>query len=141
MEGLVQLIVPFITLSILSVLVDRLTTTLELLLNRIPNLPDSFEPILAYIFVLVVSVFICNFASFDIFVYLDLQFPHNIGVYLTGIMISQGSHYVRSSFETINGMPSVFSGITSSIKSLFKWENHLQSYYRFSIPLIYESYG
>lgn len=120
MEGLVQLIIPFITLSILSVLVDRLTTTLEILLNRIPRLPDSFEPILAYIFVLIVSVFICNFASFDIFIYLDLQFPHNIGVYLTGLMISQGSHYVRSSFETINGMPSAFSGLTSSIKSLFK---------------------
>ena len=42
MEGLLQLIVPFVTLSILSVLIDKLMTTIEFIIHKIPKLPDNF---------------------------------------------------------------------------------------------------
>lgn len=120
MDQLVYLIVPFIALVILSVLCDKIVMTLEFLLHNIPHLPDFLEPGFAYIITLALAIGVCWLSQFDIFTYLDINFPYNIGVFLTGVIISQGSSYVKNVFGAVNDIPSVFSGIMSSVKSIFK---------------------
>lgn len=120
MGEVVSLIIPFITLSILSILIDRIVITLEFILHGIKGLPDSFEPGIAYILALVFSIVVCHFGNFDFFAYLDLEFPYDIGIILTGIVVSQGSSYLKSAFSAINEMPSAVSGIMSSFKSIFR---------------------
>lgn len=121
MESIVELIIPFIALSILSVLVDRLTMVLEGLMKAIPGLPDSFEWFIAYAFVLATAYAICHLGNFGIFIYLDIVFVYPwIDYLLTALIISGGSHYVRQHFDTINNIPSAMSSVTSSIRSLFK---------------------
>ena len=121
MESIVALIVPFIAVSILSVLIDRLTLVLEAIMNRIPGLPDRLEWIFAYILVSFISFFICYMGDFDLFIYLDINFKYRtLGYLITSLCISGGSIYVRQQFDVMNGMPSMMSGVTSSFKSLFR---------------------
>lgn len=121
MENIVALIIPFIALSILSVLIDRLTMVLEGIMHKIPGLPDHFEWIPAYFIVLAISYAVCFFGDFGLFLYLDIQFKYQWMDYLlTSLIISGGSYYVRQQFDSINNLPSIMTGVTSSIKSLFK---------------------
>ena len=120
MEEVVSMVIPFVTLSILSILIDRVVITLEFILHGIKGLPDSIEPGIAYILALAISIVICYYGHFDFFSYLDLNFPYDMGVILTGVIVSQGSSYLRTAFGAINEMPSAVSGVMSSLKSLFR---------------------
>lgn len=121
MENIVALIIPFIAVSILSVLIDRLTMVFEAIMNRIPGLPDRLEWVFAYILVSIISYFICFMGDFDLFIYLDINFKfRELGYLITSLCISGGSVYVRQQFDVMGGMPSSISGVTSSFRSLFR---------------------
>lgn len=120
MDGVMSLIVPFIAIAVLSVLIDRVTMVIEGIMHRIPHFPDNLEWYSAYFIVLFIAYSICYFGDFGFFVYLDFRFIYRWMDYLmTAFMISGGSIYLRKQFSTINELPSIISGITSSIKSVF----------------------
>lgn len=121
MEQVVSLIIPFIALSILSVMIDRFTMVLEDFMHMIPGLPDKLEASFAYVLVLIISFAICYYGDFDLFIYLDIEFIHRwIGYLMTSLIISGGSYYVRHNFNTINEIPSALSGILGAACSIFK---------------------
>lgn len=121
MDEVLSLIIPFITLSLLSVLIDRLLMVLERIVNRIPHLPDRFEPQIAYLLILIFSYGISYYSGFRFFSYLGLLFMYDWMDFLaTALLISGGSTFIRNSYDMMNSMPGILGGLTSSIKSLFK---------------------
>ena len=43
MEGVVFLVIPFLVLSLYSLIIDRFLIIFEMILHRIPGLPDHLE--------------------------------------------------------------------------------------------------
>ncbi len=121
MDVLVSLAVPFIVVSIFSVMVDRMTIILEGIIHAIPGLPYRFEWMFSYAIVLAMSFVMCFYGDFGLFIYLDVQFHEPLMDYiLTALMISGGSVFVREQFENINSIPSVVMGATAVMSSQFK---------------------
>jgi hypothetical protein len=120
-----NLIIPFIALSLLSVMLDRFTMFLEGVMHRIPYLPDKFEWWFAYILVLSSSYVVCWQLDFQIFRYLGLEAKyHWFDWLLTSLIISGGSTFLKKQFKLINDIPSILN-ITSSFRRMFssKYEN------------------
>ena len=114
----VNLIVPFIALSLLSVMLDRFTLFLEGIMKRIPKLPDQFEWWFAYIIVLGTSFLVCWQLDFQIFRYLGLEAKYSwFDWLLTSLIISGGSTFLKSQFNLINDIPSVLS-LTNSFRRI-----------------------
>lgn len=121
MEGVVFLVIPFLVLSLYSLIIDRFLIIFEMILHRIPGLPDHLEGHIAYFMVLGISYVLCYYSNFRFFSYLDIEFVYAWLDYLvTACLISGGSSFIRKTFETTSSMPSFLSGIASSFKSLFK---------------------
>lgn len=120
-EIFVNLVIPFIALALFSTLVDRFTLALESIISKIPKFPDHFEWTTAYIFVLAISSFLCWEFNFTMFKYLGLEAKHTaFDWFLTALIISGGSTFVRTQFGVINEIPAFLSGITTSIKRVVK---------------------
>ncbi|MBO8136818.1 MAG: hypothetical protein H0Z40_01570 [Desulfotomaculum sp.] len=120
MEEVVELIIPFIALAILSVMIDKFTLFLEGVMKLIPGLPDSFEWPVAYIIVLAVGYVICWQGNYDLFAYLNINFRQPWqGWLMTALVISGGSAFVRSSFDVVDNIPASLSGLTATIKKIF----------------------
>jgi hypothetical protein len=124
MGDIVALVIPFIALAILSVMIDRFTLFLEGIMHRIPRLPDKFEWWFAYALVLGLGYLVCWQGDFNLFNYLDFRFWYAWeGYFLTALVISGGSTFVRSQFEVINDIPSVIYGATTSVSKFLRREN------------------
>jgi hypothetical protein len=121
MNSIIELVIPFIALAILSVMIDRFTLFLEGIMHRIPKLPDKFEWWFAYVVILGLSFLVCWQGDFNLFVYLDFHFWYLWEGYLiTALVISGGSSFVRSQFEIINDIPSVVMGATTSVSKFLR---------------------
>lgn len=114
MDQIINLIIPFITLAILSVMIDKFTLFLEGVMHKIPKLPDVFEWWVAYFLVLGFSTVVCWQGDFRFFDYLNLYFPMWLDYLMTGLVISGGSAFVRTQFSMIDSIPSAVMGVTSS---------------------------
>lgn len=119
MEEIVSLVIPFITLSILSVMVDKLTLFLQEIMHHIPKLPDRFEYVFAFITIFVTGYFICWQLDFALFRYfgLDAKIIH-LDYILTALLISGGSSFLRVNFSQIESIPSVLQGVSSAFKNM-----------------------
>lgn len=118
MEQIVNLIIPFIALAILSVMIDKFTLFLEGIMNKLPHFPDKFEWWSAYAVVLIFSTVICWQGDFRFFDYLNLYFPMWLDYLMTGLVISGGSAFVRTQFSMIDAIPASVIGITASFKRM-----------------------
>lgn len=119
MQDIVALVIPFIVLALFSVMIDKLTLVLEGIMNKIPRLPDHFEWYAAYMFVLFGSYLVCWRSDFILFSYLDLHFENpEEGYFLTALLISGGSAFVRTGFSMIETIPTSISGVTTTVKRL-----------------------
>lgn len=115
----INLLIPFFTLCFAVVLIDRFTVFLETIINKVPLLPDKFEPTIAYITVFAISYLFCWRGHFDFFQYLNLTFNYSFeGWILTALLLSGGSSLVKNSFNIITQIPSSISYITSTISGL-----------------------
>lgn len=118
MEQIVNLIIPFIALAVISVMIDKLTLFIEGIMTKIPNLPDQFEWRMAYAVVLIFSTIICWQGDFRFFDYLNLFFPTWLDYLMTGLVISGGSAFVRTQFSMIDAIPASVMGVTASFKRM-----------------------
>jgi len=110
------LLIPFITICILAVLVDRFTLVLEEIMRRIPKVPNKFWGPVAYTIVFAAGFIVCWRGNFDFFTYLNFSFHHSWeGWGMTALLLSGGSKFVRQSFGLINSMPQAVSGVCSVI--------------------------
>lgn len=114
---IISLIIPFIAISVISLMVDELVKILEEIMHKIPYLPDQFEKSIAYFFVLIIAFVICWQGNFDFFAYLGLTFLPWQGWLTTAMVISGGSPFVRKAFSMIETIPGNIAGVTTSIKN------------------------
>jgi len=121
MEQIISLIIPFITLALFSVMIDKLTLFLVVLMSKIPNFPDQYEWPTAYFFILVLSYVVCWQGSFNLFEYLNVSFQYEWQGYLmTALLLSGGSALVRTGFSMIESIPSVLSGISTTVQRVVR---------------------
>ena len=121
MEQVVYLVIPFLVLSLYSLIIDRFLIIFEMILHKIPGLPDHLEGHIAYFLVLGISYLLCFYSNFRFFSYLDIEFVYlELDYLVTACLISGGSSFIRKAFDTTNSMPGFLGGIASSIKSIFK---------------------
>ncbi|AEO93295.1 gp24 [Bacillus phage G] len=118
MEQVIDLIIPFIALAFLSVMIDKFTLFLEQIVHKIPHFPDYFEWYTAYAVVLIISTMVCWQGDFRFFDYLNLYFPVWLDYFMSGLVISGGSAFVRTQFSMIEAIPSTVTGIASSFTRL-----------------------
>ncbi|MEG6615406.1 hypothetical protein V6C27_03040 [Peptococcaceae bacterium 1198_IL3148] len=120
MDQVIELIIPFIALAILSVMIDKFTLFLEAAMNLIPGLPDKFEWPVAYVLVLAAGYVVCWQGNYDLFAYLNINFNYSWqGWLMTALVISGGSAFVRSSFGVVDAIPTGIGGVTSVVKKFF----------------------
>lgn len=121
MEQVVDLIIPFIVLVLLGTTVDRITIFLEDVMKVVPYLPDYFEKKLAFIVLVAISFGICWEFDFSLMEYLSLPAKHPFMGYLfTAVLTSGGSAYIRQNLDQIEALPSMLSGLTSSLFKMMK---------------------
>jgi hypothetical protein len=124
LDQIIDLVIPFIALAILSVGIDKLTLVLEGIMHKIPKLPDKFEWTIAYIIVLGISYLVCWQGDFKLFAYLNLNFKYEWeDWFLTALIISGGSAFVRTNFIMIDNIPSVIRGISTTLKQRLVSQN------------------
>lgn len=116
MEQVINLIIPFIALAMISVMIDKFTLFLEQVVHAIPRLPDKFEWWIAYFIVLLLSTVVCWQGDFRFFDYLNLYFPTWLDYFMTGLVISGGSAFVRTQFGMIESIPSAVMGVTATFR-------------------------
>lgn len=115
-----SLLIPFISLCILSVLVDKLTMVLEEIMKKIPWLPNSFWGPVAYFIVFLSSLLVCWRGDFNFFASLNFSFHHKWeGWFMTALLISGGSAFVKTSFGMINNVPQAVSNVMSTVGGFF----------------------
>lgn len=119
MEEIVSLIIPFIALAFLSVMIDKLTLFIEGIMHKLPHFPDQFEWHTAYAVVLIISTVVCWQGDFRFFDYLNLFFPTHLDYFMTALVISGGSVFVRSQFSMIDAIPSAVMGVTGTFTRMF----------------------
>lgn len=113
------LIIPFISICILSLLVDRFTLFLQEIMKKISWLPNKFDITIAYLLVFICGFIVCWRGNFDFFISLNFSFKHNYeGWLMTSLLLSGGSKFIRSSFTMMNSIPQVISNVYSSVGSL-----------------------
>jgi len=110
-------------LSFLIAPADNFAKSLELIIKKIPFLPDQLENNLAFFIVAFIASIICWQGSFD---FLARAFEFNWqytweGYVSTGAIIASGSSLLKKSFSLWNiapgfltGMTSMFSGFSSN---------------------------
>lgn len=115
-ESASSLLIPFISLCILSVLVDKLTLVLEEIMKKIPWLPNSFWGPVAYFIVFFSSFIVCWRGNFNFFSSLNFSFRNEWeGWFMTSLLISGGSAFVRTSFGVISTLPQAVSNVVSTV--------------------------
>lgn len=114
MEQIIDLLIPFIVLSILSVMSDVLIRWLEAVMRAIPGIPDKFEWWIAYVIIFGVGYFVCWQLDYGLFTYFGLtaKYPP-LDYVLTALIISGGSSFVRTQFGVINEIPSALQGVSA----------------------------
>lgn len=116
----VELIIAFISVAILSVMIDKFTVFLEGVMAKLPGLPDRFEWSFAYALIVGIGFLVCSEGHFSLFAYLQFNFNYDWqGYLLTSLIISGGSTFVRTQFGMINEIPSSIGGITTTFRRLF----------------------
>lgn len=116
MEQIISLVIPFILLIIFGQMTDRLTVFLEELMNPIPWLPDKIESKLAFLILAGIGFVICWEFQFNLFGYLNHPGRHDyIGYLGTALILAGGSSFIKQSFDTMNGIPSIFAGLTTTM--------------------------
>lgn len=116
----VELIIAFISVAILSVMIDKFTLFLEGVISRIPGFPDKFEWWFAYALIVGIGFLVCSEGHFSLFAYLQFEFNYDWeGYLLTSLIISGGSTFVRSQFGLISEIPSSIGGVTTTFRRLF----------------------
>jgi hypothetical protein len=121
MDAIIQLIIPFVALAILSAMIDKFTLFLESIMHRIPGLPDKFEWWIAYVIIVILGFIVCWQGSFDLFDYLDLHFAYMWeGWLMTALVISGGSAFVRTNFSLIEAIAMTLVGAAKGIISIQK---------------------
>lgn len=126
MTELVNLIIPFIALAVLSVMIDKFTLFLEGIMHKIPGLPDKLEWWMAYVLVLIFSTVVCWQGDFRFFDYLNLYFTNWVDYIMTGLVISGGSAFVRTQFGMIDSIPTAVMGVTTSFTRMLSRGNKKQ---------------
>lgn len=117
MEEVIALIVPFVALSILSVMVDYFTRWVEKIMHMIPKLPDHLEWWVAYVLVFGVGYFVCWQLDFGLFTYMGLTAKFQpLDYILSALIISGGSSLVRTQFGVLNELPSALQGVNAFFK-------------------------
>lgn len=120
MESIIELVVPFIVLSILSVMSDVLTRWLEAVMRAIPGVPDKFEWWIAYVVIFGVGYFVCWQLDYGLFTYFGLHAKYPpLDYILTALIVSGGSSFVRNNYGVINEIPSILSGVSSVFRNPF----------------------
>lgn len=119
LDGLMDLIIPFIALAIISLMIDKFTLFLEGLVKRIPFLPDQFDWWVAYLIVLTMAFLVCWQGNFDLFWYLHIHFAYPWeGWLMTALIISGGSSFVRTNFTLIDSIIGSVVGTLVTIKRI-----------------------
>ena len=107
-----SLLVPFVALILVTVMVDKFTLILQHIMVKIPWLPDQFEKPIAYMIVFCMSFLVCWRGHYCLFTYLGFTFEHSWeGWILTSVAISGGSAFLNESFDRMNMMPGILSGM------------------------------
>jgi len=114
-SNIVDLIIPFIVLGMISLGAEQATKTLEAIMNRIKGLPDYFEWYIAYIIVVIIGYLFCWQGNWSLFNYLDVNFNYKWQSYLaTSLLLSSGSTGVKKVFDMIEAIPNNISGLKSN---------------------------
>jgi hypothetical protein len=93
-------------------MVDKFALVLQQGMKKVPFLPDQFETPIAYLIVFAASFTACWRGHYSLFEYLDFTFAHEFeGWILTALVISGGSAFLRESFDTMNSLPGILSGM------------------------------
>ncbi|MDO7787108.1 hypothetical protein [Desulforamulus aquiferis] len=126
MENVLSLIIPFVSLAILSVMVDKFTLFLEWLMEKTPGLPNQLERPIAYLLVFGISFVVCWRGDFSLFQYLNFDFSNPWeGWLMTALVLSGGSAFVRSGFSMVDNIPLSVTSATAGLRRMFitKGEN------------------
>lgn len=116
-EEIISLVIPFIAIALLAVIIDRIILWLSSILNAIPIFPDKVEWYIAFTIVFIISYLVCWQGNFDFMSFLGFQFNYAWEGYLvSAAIISGGSSMIKNSFNLINEMPSVITGLTTTFK-------------------------
>lgn len=120
MGTITPLLLAFITLAIVSVMIDKFTLFLEGIMKHVPYLPDHFEWTVAYLLVLGSGYLFCWQGNFDLFRELNVFFKYQWeGWLMTALVVSGGSAFVRKQFHVIEQIPNAARGMASYVTSTF----------------------
>jgi len=127
-NNVVDLIIPFTVLAMISLGAEQATSFLEILMRKIPRLPNYFEWYIAYIIVVFFGFVFCHEANWSLFDYLDVHFNYDWQGYIfTSLLLSSGSSGVRKVFSMIEAIPSNIGGIKGNKIKTREFENILET--------------
>jgi hypothetical protein len=109
-----SLLVPFVALVIITVMCDKFTLFLQNIMVKIPWLPNEFGKVIGYVIVFFAGLVICSRGHYCLFTSLNFSFEHEYeGWILTSVVVAGGSAFLNESFDRMNSMPGVLSGMYS----------------------------
>lgn len=110
----------FVTLTILTVMVDRWTFWTQGIVKLIPFLPDRLHWTCGYALAFGASLGVCWRLHFDLFDALGLSSTTQWdGYVLTALIMSGGSSFLAVQYKALDTIPGVVRGVMSTFTSMF----------------------